>query len=89
MGRGGGGYQHSGKLAARPGPKVPVSERADGRIVAAVVVVVALASAARPEPGQLAQAAWLVCLHLWFLPTYLLVIALTPVMLAAHRRPPR
>ncbi len=54
--------------------------------LAAVVAGVLLASAARPRPQELAQAAWLVCLHLWFLPTYLLVIALTPMLLAAHRR---
>jgi len=54
--------------------------------LAAVVAGVVSASAARARPQELAQAAWLVCLHLWFLPTYLLVIALTPVLLAAHRR---
>jgi hypothetical protein len=52
----------------------------------AVVVLVVLASTAGLAPGELAQAAWLLCLHLWFLPTYLLVIALTPAMLAAHQR---
>ncbi|MGZ4602443.1 MAG: acyltransferase family protein, partial [Kineosporiaceae bacterium] len=54
--------------------------------LAVVVVAVVLAAAVRRRPDELAQAAWLVCLHLWFLPTYLLLIALTPVMLAAHRR---
>jgi len=54
--------------------------------LAAVVVAVVLASAVGRRPEELAQAAWLVCLHLWFLPTYLLLIALTPVMLAAHGR---
>src|SRR5690349_4484659 len=53
--------------------------------VAAVAVAVVLASKAQ-RPGGLAQAAWLVCLHLWFLPTYLLLIALTPGLLAAHER---
>ena len=54
--------------------------------LAAVVVAVVPASAVGRRPDELAQAAWLVCLHLWFLPTYLLLIALTPVLLAAHRR---
>ena len=35
---------------------------------------------------ELAQAGWLVGLHLWFLPVYLLLIAVTPVMLTAQRR---
>lgn len=34
----------------------------------------------------LAQAGWLVALHLWFLPVYLALIVLTPVLLAAHQR---
>ena len=36
--------------------------------------------------AEIAEASWLVALQLWFLPVYLLLIALTPVMLAAHRR---
>jgi hypothetical protein len=36
--------------------------------------------------GELAQVGWLVAFQLWFLPVYLLLIALTPVLLAAHRR---
>jgi Acyltransferase family len=36
--------------------------------------------------AELAQAGWLVALQLWFLPVYLLLIALTPALLAAHRR---
>jgi fucose 4-O-acetylase-like acetyltransferase len=35
---------------------------------------------------ELDQAGWLVALQLWFLPVYLLLIVLTPAMLAAHRR---
>ena len=41
------------------------------------------AGAGRAEVGQ---ACWLAALQLWFLPVYLLLIALTPVLLAAHRR---
>jgi hypothetical protein len=52
------------------------------------VIVVAVAAARMTGTGaaELAQAAWLVALQPWFLPAYLLLIALTPVMLAAHRR---
>ena len=36
--------------------------------------------------AELAQAGWGVALQLWFLPVYLLLIALTPALHAAHRR---
>jgi hypothetical protein len=51
-----------------------------------VTVAVTVAVLAAAPATELAQAAWLTCLHLWFLPVYLLLIALTPVLLAAHRR---
>jgi fucose 4-O-acetylase-like acetyltransferase len=54
--------------------------------VAAVFLAVATAMVCGVSSTELAQAGWLVALHLWFLPVYLLLIALTPVMLAAHRR---
>jgi fucose 4-O-acetylase-like acetyltransferase len=38
------------------------------------------------DPELIGTAAWLVSLPLWFLIAYLGVVALTPVMLAAHRR---
>ena len=50
------------------------------------IIGVLLALAAGVPHGELAQVAWLMALHLWFLPVYLLLNALTPVMLAAHRR---
>lgn len=52
------------------------------------VAVLALAAARFAGTGapELAQAGWLVALQLWFLPVYLLLMALTPVLLAAHRR---
>jgi len=53
---------------------------------AAVVLAVLGATVAGANPAEIAQAAWLVALQLWFLPVYLLLIALTPAMLAAHRR---
>ena len=51
-----------------------------------VSVMVVGASVAGVSSSELAQAGWLVALHLWFLPVYLLLIAITPVMLAAHLR---
>src|SRR5215470_5097126 len=54
--------------------------------VTAAVLAVSGAKIAGANPAELARAAWLVGLQLWFLPVYLLLIALTPVMLAAHRR---
>lgn len=54
--------------------------------VAAAVVVTAAASLCAVNPSELAEAGHLVSLQLWFIPVYVLLIALTPVMLAAHRR---
>ena len=53
-----------------------------------VVAVLAVTAAGALGAGrtELGQACWLAALQLWFLPVYLLLIALTPVMLAAHRR---
>jgi fucose 4-O-acetylase-like acetyltransferase len=52
-------------------------------VAAAAVETAALAGAARSE---IAEAAWVIALQLWFLPVYLLLIAATPVLLAAHQR---
>ncbi len=54
--------------------------------VACGLCAVSVARAAGVPAGELGQAGWLVALHLWFLPAYLLLIALTPVMLELHRR---
>jgi len=54
--------------------------------VVAAVLIVAGAGISGVNVAGLAQAAWFVALHLWFLPVYLLLITLTPVLLAAHRR---
>ena len=54
--------------------------------VAVAVLVAAGASIAGADPAELAEAGWFTALHLWFLPVYLLLITLTPVMLAAHQR---
>lgn len=56
-------------------------------VYAAVCALAAVAARlAGAEPAVLARAGWLVALHLWFLPVYLLLIALTPLLHAAHRR---
>jgi len=52
-------------------------------VIAAAVTACRLAGA---NPAELAQAGWGVALQLWFLPVYLLLIALTPALHAAHRR---
>jgi len=54
--------------------------------VAVAVIAVAAARLAGVNGVELAQAAWAVAIQLWFLPVYLLLIALTPALHAAHRR---
>ncbi|MBI0294626.1 acyltransferase [Streptomyces sp. PRKS01-29] len=54
--------------------------------IATGVVVAAVARLAGADPGLVRLAAWLVAISLWFLAVYLAVVALTPAMLAAHRR---
>jgi len=54
-------------------------------VVVAVLAVIG-ARYAHLSPAVLAKVGWLVALQLWFLPVYLLLIVLTPAMLAAHRR---
>jgi fucose 4-O-acetylase-like acetyltransferase len=52
-----------------------------GALVAACAV-----RASGANTGETAQAGWYLALHLWFLPVYLVLVAATPLMLAAHRR---
>ncbi|MEU6609885.1 acyltransferase [Streptomyces shenzhenensis] len=54
--------------------------------VAVCVTAAAVARAAGVRPSVLASAGWAVALHLWFLPVYLLLVVLTPLLHAAHRR---
>ncbi|MFJ6573407.1 acyltransferase [Streptomyces sp. NPDC091292] len=54
--------------------------------VAVCACAAAVAQGAGADPTTLARAGWLVALHLWFLPVYVLLIALTPLTHAAHRR---
>lgn len=49
------------------------------------VVVVALA-AGHVAGSTLEYAGWAVAMHLWFLAVYLMVVSLTPIAIAAHRR---
>ncbi len=53
---------------------------------AAGVLAVSAALLAGVPGAEVSEAGWLVALHLWFLPVYLLLAALTPALLAAHRR---
>ncbi|MGW3040249.1 acyltransferase family protein [Kitasatospora sp. NPDC001159] len=54
--------------------------------LAAAFLGVTAARASGAGTSELAQIGWYIALHLWFLPVYLLLIALTPVLLAAHHR---
>ena len=54
--------------------------------VTAGVLAVSAALTAGVPGAEVGEAGWLVALHLWFLPVYLLLAALTPALLAAHRR---
>ena len=50
------------------------------------VLTVSAALLAGAGGAEVGEAGWLVALQLWFLPVYLLLAALTPALLAAHRR---
>jgi surface polysaccharide O-acyltransferase-like enzyme len=52
-------------------------------LVSAIVIVLDLL---RIAGSTLEYAGWAVAMHLWFLAVYLVVVALTPVAIAAHRR---
>ncbi|MBO0880506.1 MAG: acyltransferase, partial [Mycobacterium sp.] len=52
-------------------------------LVSVVVVVLSVCGVAR---SVLNYAGWAVAMHLWFLAVYLLVVSLTPIAVAAHRR---
>jgi hypothetical protein len=55
-------------------------------LVVAVAGVVAARAAGAAPAAEVIQAAWLVALHLWFLPVYMLLIALVPPLVVAHHR---
>lgn len=52
-------------------------------LVSAVVVALAVF---RVAGSTLEYAGWAVAMHLWFLAVYLMVVSLTPIAIAAHRR---
>jgi fucose 4-O-acetylase-like acetyltransferase len=54
--------------------------------VALVLGVVAVLSWIGVSSSPLSFGGWAVAIHLWFVPVYLVVLALTPVAMAAHRR---
>ena len=54
--------------------------------VGLVSVVVAALDQFGVPGSTLAYAGWAVAMHLWFLAVYLIVVSLTPVAVAAHRR---
>lgn len=54
--------------------------------VVAMLVVVVVLSAVGVAGAELDFGAWAVAMHLWFLGIYVVVVALTPIAVAAHRR---
>ena len=54
--------------------------------VVAIVLLVVVCDASGVNRDELAQAAWALALHLWFLAVYLVLLLLTPMFYAAHRR---
>ncbi|HZV25584.1 MAG TPA: acyltransferase [Acidothermaceae bacterium] len=54
--------------------------------IAAMSVTVVACTAAGADRGDLEEAGWALSLHLWFLAPYLLLLLLTPALLALHRR---
>ncbi|WP_234375542.1 acyltransferase family protein [Streptomyces sp. CB01373] len=53
---------------------------------ALVLTAVGISSALEVAPGTLALVGWAMAMQFWFLPVYLLLSALTPVLHTAHRR---
>ncbi|OBH88621.1 acyltransferase [Mycobacterium sp. E2733] len=56
-------------------------------VYVALVSVVVVVLQVRHVPGTVMEyAGWAVAMHLWFLAVYVLVVSLTPIAVAAHRR---
>lgn len=51
-----------------------------------VLVVITALMLAGIDGSVLELGGWAVAMHLWFLAVYLMVVALTPIAVAAHRR---
>jgi fucose 4-O-acetylase-like acetyltransferase len=54
--------------------------------IAVISLAVVACTAAGANRGDLEEAGWALSLHLWFLAPYLLLLLLTPALLALHRR---
>jgi fucose 4-O-acetylase-like acetyltransferase len=54
--------------------------------IAVIAIAVVACAAAGANRGDLQEAGWALSLHLWFLAPYLVLLLLTPALLAAHRR---
>lgn len=54
--------------------------------VGVILVILAIAGAVRVDPSTVALSGWSLAMHLWFIPVYLAVVALTPVAVRMHRR---
>jgi fucose 4-O-acetylase-like acetyltransferase len=54
--------------------------------VATIAIAVLACTALGANRGDLEEAGWALSLHLWFLAPYLLLLLLTPALLALHRR---
>jgi surface polysaccharide O-acyltransferase-like enzyme len=54
--------------------------------LAVVLAVVAMLKLAWVNSAELALGTWAVAMHLWFVPVFLVVVSLTPIAVAAHRR---
>jgi fucose 4-O-acetylase-like acetyltransferase len=54
--------------------------------LAVIAIAVVACTAAGANRGDLEEAGWALSLHLWFLAPYLLLLLLSPALLALHRR---
>ncbi len=54
--------------------------------VLVALVAVGAAALAHVDASTVAMSGWAVAMHLWFIPVYVVVLAMTPVAVAAHRR---
>jgi surface polysaccharide O-acyltransferase-like enzyme len=54
--------------------------------IAVIALAVVACTAAGADRDDLEEAGWALSLHLWFLAPYLVLLLLTPALLAAHRR---
>lgn len=54
--------------------------------VTLVLAAIAVCMAVGVDPGTLAMVGWAMAMQLWFLPVYLILSAVTPLLYEAHRR---